>query len=69
MKEEKLFCDKISFVGMSVCTTGVIYFTFVLWRLTSYFLILKTLRSLFGHFLFWAPIRFPEVIHVRYGPD
>ena len=51
---------------MSVCTTGVICFTFVLWRL-SYFLILE--MSLFGLFSFWAPTSFPEVIHPRYSPD
>ena len=51
---------------MSVCTTGVICFTFVLWRF-SYFLILG--MSLFGLFSFWAPTSFPEVIHPRYSLD
>ena len=56
------FCDKIFVVGMFVCTTAVICFTFVLWSLTSYFLILKFYMSLFRRFFFWAPTRFPEVI-------
>ena len=54
---------------LSVCTKGVICFTFVLWRLTGYFLILKTFYMfLFGCFSFWAPTCFPEVICLRYGP-
>ena len=38
----KPFCDRISYVGVSGCTIAVICFTFILCRLTSYFLILKT---------------------------
>ena len=40
-KNKTFFCDKFFFVGMLVCATGIICFTFILWRLTSYFLILK----------------------------
>ena len=54
--------------GKVSSTTRVIYFIFVLWRLTSYFLILKTLyMSLFVRFSFWVPNCFPEVIRPRCG--
>ena len=63
------FCDKISFVGMSVYTTGVKCVTFVLWRLTSYFLVLKIFYlSLFACLSLWAPSCFPEVTPPSYGP-
>ena len=45
------------------------FFTFALWRLTSYFLILRTFYMiLLGCFSFWAPTYFPDLIHPRHGP-
>ena len=38
-KKIKQFCDKTSFWKFFVCTAGVISFTFILWKLSSYFLI------------------------------
>ena len=65
-----IFFWKKFFCGNAMHTTGVICCTFVLWRLTSDFLILKTFyMSLFGHFSFWAPSCFPEVIRLRYSPE
>ena len=56
------------FVGILVCTTGVICFTFVLQKFTGCFLILKNFYiPLFEHFSFWVPTHFPKVNH-RYGP-
>ena len=61
---------------MSVCRKckhypqGFICFTFVLWRVTGYLPLFKKFSmSLFGHFSFWAPTCFSEVIRPRYGPD
>ena len=52
-----------------MCTTGVICFTLVLCRLTSYLLILKIVyMSLFACSLFWVLTPFPEVIRPRTGP-
>ena len=60
--------EKISFVEISASITQVIYFTFILWTLTSYFLILKTFYlSLFGYFSFGAPTPFSEVICPRHN--
>ena len=60
--------EKISFVEISASITQVIYFTFILWTLTSYFLILKTFYlSLFGCFSFGAPTPFSEVICPRHN--
>ena len=70
-KKKTFFVTKfpLCFVGMSVCTRGVICFTFALWRLTSYFLILKEFYMLlFGRFSFWMPTHFSEVIKLIYGP-
>ena len=57
---------------MSVCTTEVICFTFVLWRLTSYFLVFFFVffnLSLFGCFSFWVTTCFLKVICPRYHPE
>ena len=61
---------------MSVCRKCKHYpqwficFTFVLWRVTGYLpLFKKFCMALFGHFSFWAPTCFSEVIRPRYGPD
>ena len=65
-KKKTFFCEKVSFLQMPVSTTGVIYFTFVLWKLASYFLILKTFYMfLFGCFSFLVPTRFLEVNRPR----
>ena len=68
-KKKAFFGDKNSFVGILVCTTRFSCLTFVLWRLTSFFLISKNFyMPPFGRFSFWALARFPEVNHLRYGP-
>ena len=67
-KKSDKICEKMSFVEISVSITQVIYFTFILWTLTSYFLILKTFyMSLFGCFSFAAPTPFSEVVCPRHN--
>ena len=74
-KKETIFCDKISFVGMSICSKFKHYsqgsFVLLLFYggslVTSWFW--KNLMSLFGCFSFWAPTHFQEVICPRSCPE
>ena len=66
--EEKIyFCGSISgFISLVFLSTSVALSILSLYQL---FRDSETFSmSLFGHFQFWAPTRFPEVICPRYGP-
>ena len=69
--EENFFPTNVCFPMWSIKWRGKqinVCFTLTLWRLTSYFLILKTSMPWFGCLSFWAPTCFPKVIRPSYGP-